>query len=1316
MNTILITCSKNKALVSDEDGRFINRVSNGVLVEKGSSVSVEQIAINSVGVGSDIVEIPRELKDYDYYTNEAQLKCAFYVHHNYEFSLQMPCILAQGDGVTLDTKFDFIRGLEPPAAGIFPFQPEYGYMIGNNAPPLNTQPPIKNFQLLKTTISAKNASLTAGKRFWIITPEANVFAVAPPNPPGGIPGFPTLSTYKLFNSTIDLSVDVGYDSPANIAGKLTEDLHNTLLHPLETPLNANIKLDDEPYEVINNNYVEPNLASVSSNDGAVAVLQANFTRPTPLIPDTGTTEASPMYECIAALNPYLWIYGSRLLQGNGTRNFDPSTGLLGSGMGFKNNKIIEGQAGALLGDYTKDTYSIYNLYDLPKLTDGAGVQYTTFKQGYILVTNLCWTTPNVQNLSKLIKSQMNYQGDGTTTAKMSDSVHRPDWIYRLPFGRVDDESDYLTPDIVQPLKPLLQAAAVTACGAYTATIRDRTNPKVDVQGYYNEVVYQKAYLGQADITDGCKFVNPQLIDPVYNEDYSLELDPKTAAKYYDVNIIPIRNNKENKLFNEEVYIGIICNDYQVSNASPPVAPTTPDLKIESANYCIVDLGAKNLQNPFVALMNPNLKADPATGEVPDFDPATTTTIPAYTTTTPQPDLAVPQPDLVTPQPDLVTPQPDLVTPQPDLITPQPDLITPQPDLVTPQPDIYTPPVPAVPAQVINRNNTNSGTNTLLTSTYDYSASPANIVLGNSYETMSDDGGLSSDYTTSHSRCIIYDAGAGNKIMINPVNFTTEHSTYAMYDRIGITCSNTASTLNNSSSNLSNVDSTLSQYLYQSSSSSPSTFWGQSWTASNGGYGTGGGWIFPSDDGVDAKGNNNSSWVNTWYVIDARYIKIFFKSDGSATEPGWEFRIARQENIPAVPGVPGFYTPQPDLVTPQPDLVTPQPDLVTPQPDLITPQPDLVTPQPDLVTPQPDLMVPQPDLVENFPEQIIQNFGVNPTNEYVNTIQVGTPNPSLQFDSGRGRFNFQELHWDRYEGNIRGSSTGAQPDANSAADVIVNIFNKKTNNLFDSMLATDIIQTITLCNANSGIGLLDVGLPKKDTFGGVYEYLSNFRDDKKQEFWTECLLSRLGFDYKALFNPLGLPDAWFLTRTYQTTSNSKLVQYFPYPLTTNSILDTTLAFDFDQTNTTDSRPMYQLSSQQGRWDLEASTSTASIFATNLPQKLVYPFWLIYSDIIGGITFHSSNNGAESNIIAICNRSYVSGDFAYSFATDYVFTATKDFVITGITTQILNPDLTPADIDDRTTIIYKVQSPLKMFQNPPPTEKDEKEANLKQRTGR
>ena len=240
-------------------------------------------------------------------------------------------------------------------------------------------------------------------------------------------------------------------------------------------------------------------------------------------------------------------------------------------------------------------------------------------------------------------------------------------------------------------------------------------------------------------------------------------------------------------------------------------------------------------------------------------------------------------------------------------------------IYTPQPDIYTPEVPEVPEvpeSTIIYNSTADGS-VALVSDFDVANNVSPMVLGNGAKLFTDDGGLNANYSTSHSRHATFDAGAGNHIYINPRAFEYEHSTYSMYDRMGITCSNTISGLSTSSGNLSSVDSSLSQYLYQSSQSSPSVFWGTSWVSGNGGYGTGGGWIFPNSDGTDVKGNNNSSWINTWYKIDARYVRFWFKSDGSATEPGWDILVARAvvtPAVPAIPAVPGFYTPQPDLET------------------------------------------------------------------------------------------------------------------------------------------------------------------------------------------------------------------------------------------------------------------------------------------------------------------------------------------------------------------------------------------------------------------
>jgi len=191
-----------------------------------------------------------------------------------------------------------------------------------------------------------------------------------------------------------------------------------------------------------------------------------------------------------------------------------------------------------------------------------------------------------------------------------------------------------------------------------------------------------------------------------------------------------------------------------------------------------------------------------------------------------------------------------------------------------------------------QNSSQDGTNEL-TSDFDIGNDPSPIVLGDGYKQFADDGGLSSDYSTSHSRHITYDAGLHNYIYINIRSFEFEHTSYSMYDRLGITCSNSISGLSTSSGNLSTTTSSLSQHLYASSNSSPSSLWGTSFSENNGG------WILPSSSGTDVKGNNNSGWINNWYKIDARYVRFYFKSDGSATEPGWDILVAREKFIEGV---------------------------------------------------------------------------------------------------------------------------------------------------------------------------------------------------------------------------------------------------------------------------------------------------------------------------------------------------------------------------------------------------------------------------------
>ena len=102
-------------------------------------------------------------------------------------------------------------------------------------------------------------------------------------------------------------------------------------------------------------------------------------------------------------------------------------------------------------------------------------------------------------------------------------------------------------------------------------------------------------------------------------------------------------------------------------------------------------------------------------------------------------------------------------------------------------------------------------------------------------------------------------------------------------------------------------------------------------------------------------------------------------------------------------------------------------------------------------------------------------------------------------------------------------------------------------------------------------------------------------------------------------------------------------------------------------------------------------------------------MVKTDIIDGINYTA--DGRPQNILGVCNRSYTSGDFAFSFNTDYSIVATHDFVLTGIKTSILNPDLTPATIDEATAVIYKIQSPIIQLELNKEAEEIEREKQLK-----
>ena len=105
---------------------------------------------------------------------------------------------------------------------------------------------------------------------------------------------------------------------------------------------------------------------------------------------------------------------------------------------------------------------------------------------------------------------------------------------------------------------------------------------------------------------------------------------------------------------------------------------------------------------------------------------------------------------------------------------------------------------------------------------------------------------------------------------------------------------------------------------------------------------------------------------------------------------------------------------------------------------------------------------------------------------------------------------------------------------------------------------------------------------------------------------------------------------------------------------------------------------------GLIDSQSTTNADSdlLIATSMPQKLDYPYLVVYTDIVRNPLYYGGPDGSQKlSAIAYITRNYAEGDFFYSFATGWNYTADQDYIITDITTDIRLPDGSPAPIDKK-----------------------------------
>lgn len=217
-------------------------------------------------------------------------------------------------------------------------------------------------------------------------------------------------------------------------------------------------------------------------------------------------------------------------------------------------------------------------------------------------------------------------------------------------------------------------------------------------------------------------------------------------------------------------------------------------------------------------------------------------------------------------------------------------------------------------------------------------------------------------------------------------------------------------------------------------------------------------------------------------------------------------------------------------------------------------------------------------------------------------------------------------------------------------------------------------------------------------------------------YTNTLFDKLGFSFEQLMPEYGLPDNEFNRGNYNRFlgfTNINLLdkqENMVKPFTTNAYISASIIISMaqgiavkasDATGTDVQSEGPVPSANMGALIARQATTNASsdlLIGVGIPQKLDYPYLVVYTDIVRNPLYYGGADGSQKlSAIAYITRNYASGDFFYSFATGWNYTADQDYIITDITTDIRLPDGSPAPIDKNSSVIYKIQTTKAM---PPP----------------
>jgi len=352
----------------------------------------------------------------------------------------------------------------------------------------------------------------------------------------------------------------------------------------------------------------------------------------------------------------------------------------------------------------------------------------------------------------------------------------------------------------------------------------------------------------------------------------------------------------------------------------------------------------------------------------------------------------------------------------------------------------------------------------------------------------------------------------------------------------------------------------------------------------------------------------------------------------------------------------------------------------------------------------------------FVSPMIGNIASGTTGElaienYMNVGYIGSVNPSILYNPVLSRFEISGLNTPATIGNGLLSDIPELITPNPNPEQIC----YKVNRIGQIALSEAKVVGDVPINTNTGQAYTQNDAPRIGQFDDAQQDQGSIIDSQSgiaieniilfdkndntttlsstdEDNYKLCMFDKMGFDLNQLLPKFGDNNAFF---TNQFVFQNKPPTYrtgllnITRPATTGSYISSAeiQPLSVNELNL----PLYDLGANCNR-QTEPDINQGTITAFELPDKLNFPYYTVYSSIPSQGTdsvWIGGNDGySKLPCMGYLTRENNIGDFYYNAEQSFQYTATKDFTLTEIETDIRLPDGSRPKLNPHSAVIYKI----------------------------